>query len=405
MKKKIKLHYKYHSLQKHTGRYTILTGGRGSGKSFSLATYLIKLSFETDHVIIFARKTAKSLNNSGIPELQEKISAVGLDDYFHVIANEMVNKQSGSVIRFVGLTSNNNGNTAALLKGLTGATCLIIEEAEEFHSEEEFDTINFSIRSKLRPNRVFLVLNPTTKAHWIYKRFFLESGVQPGTNGIRGDVNYIHTTFYDNIEHLSPSYIKELENLKKKNPAKFNNVVLGGWIERHENTIYDSWKIERFPEDVDVFYGADFGFSNDPNTLIKIHLDKRRKKIYLKECLYQPGLVTSQLIEIYQHHCGSSLIVADSAEPRLIAEVKSAGLKIRPCVKGAGSIVEGITLIRDYEMIVDPESINLMNELNNYIWLEKRQIPKDDFNHLLDAMRYAITHYLKGGMSGRHYIA
>lgn len=402
MKSKVILNHKYSSLLTSDCRYGLITGGRGSGKSYSIAVLLVLLSFEPDHIIIFARQTAKSLVNSGITELQEKITDMGLDDYFRVVANEIENKQSGSKIRFIGLKSG-GGTQTSNTKSLTGATTLVIEEAEEC-VEKDFNKIDLSIRSKLRQNRIFLVMNPTTKAHWVYNRFFQSKGVNPGHNGVVGDVNYVHTTYLDNKENLSESFVKQLETLKLTDPASYNLDVMGGWLTKLSGTIYNNWSMGEFPTDVDVIFGSDFGFSRDPDTLVGIHINRRQRKIYLKEHLYQNGLTTPQLAEIYQNTCGNRLIIADSAEPRLIAEIKGHGLKIRACTKGAGSILEGIKILKDYELIVDPSSKNLMTELNNYVWLDRGNIARDDFNHILDAVRYACTHYLKGGMSGKHSV-
>lgn len=329
---------------------------------------------------------------------------MGLDDSFYVIANEIFNKQSGSKIRFIGLQNSNNDNTANN-KGFEGATTLIIEECEEVTSEEMFQITNLSIRSNLRQNRVILVMNPTTKAHWVYKRFFEQNGVNPGYNGIIDDVNYIHTTYLDNIENLDKSAVKELESLKKKDLDYYNRVVMGGWLEKLKGTIYNNWSIGEFPVHEDnIIFGADFGFSNDECTLIGVSIDRKNRKIYLKQYLFESGLSTTQLSRIFLNEAQNRLIVADSSEPRLISELKNNGVNIRPCVKGAGSVKEGIFIIQDYELIVDPSSKDLMTELNNYVWLEKGEMPKDAYNHLLDAMRYAITYYLKGGISGKIYI-
>jgi phage terminase large subunit len=141
--------------------------------------------------------------------------------------------------------------------------------------------------------------------------------------------------------------------------------------------------------------GADFGWSNDENTLVKVSIDNKLKTIWLKEELYKTGLTTTELSVIFKRVGGNKLIVADSAEGRLIEEVRRTGVNIKPCVKGAGSVKEGILLMQDYKMIIDPNSSNLIKELNNYIWSEKNEKPVDMYNHLLDAARYIISHRLK----------
>ena len=141
--------------------------------------------------------------------------------------------------------------------------------------------------------------------------------------------------------------------------------------------------------------GADFGWSNDPNTLIKVSIDNKRKTIWLKEELYKTGLTTDELSVIFKRVAENRLIVADSAEGRLIEEIKRQGVNIKPCVKGAGSVKEGLLLMRGYRLIIDPSSKNLIKEMNNYIWADKGERPVDMYNHLIDAARYIIMHRLK----------
>ena len=130
------------------------------------------------------------------------------------------------------------------------------------------------------------------------------------------------------------------------------------------------------------------------------------KKIYLKECFYKPRLTTTQLITLNKQFAGSSLIVGDSAEPRLLSEIKASGCNIVKSIKGQGSITFGISLLQDYDLIVDNDSINLIKELNNYAWLERKSnTPIDKFNHLIDAIRYAITYQLQNKNRGSYYLS
>jgi phage terminase large subunit len=158
----------------------------------------------------------------------------------------------------------------------------------------------------------------------------------------------------------------------------------------------------KLPTDVDTYFGADWGWSIDPSTLIEVHIDKKERKIYLKEHLYQK-LTTTQLTRIFKKIAGDKLIVADSAEGRLIEEIKTEGLNIRKCKKGAGSVKDGIALMKDYQLIVDYKSLNLVEELNNYSWRKDGEEPIDRYQHLLDAARYIITDRLKE-QSGVYYI-
>ena len=263
------------------------------------------------------------------------------------------------------------------------------------------DKINLSIRTKGKQNRVILILNPATKTHWIYRRFFVERGVESGYNGIKRDTCYIHTTYLDN-EHLSEDFINELEHLKTFDKEKFKHIVLGGWLEKSEGVIFTNWVFGTFPDDCDSIFGADWGYSIDPSTLVEVYVDKKSKIIYLKEHLYQKGLKTSELTRIFEKTAGTKYIVADTSEGRMIDEISSSGVNIRRCKKGAGSVKEGIMLMKDYKIIVDRKSENIAKELNNYCWKDN-ETPIDRWNHLIDAARYAITDILKAP-DGVYYI-
>jgi phage terminase large subunit len=171
-----------------------------------------------------------------------------------------------------------------------------------------------------------------------------------------------------------------------------------------QGAVFTNWKEGKFKEVSKPVYGQDFGFSNDPTTLIKTTIDKDKKLIYLQECFYKKGLTTSQIATLNQKHAGNDLIVADSAEPRLIQEL-SQYCNIVPTIKGQGSITFGISLLQDYELIVDPDSDELIKELKNYVWLEKRsQTPCDAFNHLLDALRYCVSYQLANPHRGEYFV-
>jgi len=392
---KVILNDKYKKLFTSPTRFYVLTGGRGSSKSFSVAYWCaLTLLFERGHTILFTRYTMKSAHISIIPEITSKIELMGHLDKFDITKDSITSKTTGSTILFRGIRTS-SGDQSANLKSLQGVTTWILDEAEELMSEETFDKINLSVRQKGKQNRVILLLNPSTKAHWIYERFFQSKGVEPGSNITKDDTTYIHTTYLDNKDNLDLSFLKELENTKTNNVVKYNHIILGGWLDKAEGVIFNNWELGEFNEDSDWEAGADFGWSQDPNTLIKVSIDNKNKMIWLKEELYKTGLTTTELSNIFRDVIGRRLIIADSAEGRLIEEVKRTGVNIKPCVKGAGSVKEGILLMKDYRMIIDPNSSNLIKELNNYIWSEKNEKPIDMYNHLIDAARYIITHRLK----------
>jgi len=399
----ITLNNKYKPLFENNTRYFILTGGRGSAKSFGVGTFTNLLSFESGHKILFTRQTMTSAHLSIIPEFQEKIDLMKLNSFFEVNKSEIKNVHSKSEIIFRGIKTS-SGDQTANLKSLQGVTTWILDEAEELTDEATFDKINLSIRQKGTQNRVILILNPSTKEHWIYKRFFEEQGIKEGFNGIKGDITYIHTDYRDNINNLEQSFIDEVLRIKDTNPKKYKHQILGGWLDKAEGVVFTNWSIDNFVEQNLNAFGQDFGFSVDPTTLIQISIDKSNKRIYCKELLYKPKLTTSDIYTENNRYCGlRSLIIADSAEPRLIEELSSRGLNIRGIDKP--KIVDRIALMQDYELIVSPDSINVIKELNNYVWHDKKsQTPIDDYNHALDAIGYAVWDLIGAPNQGRYNV-
>jgi len=394
---KLELPSKFKPLYKSDTRYYVITGGRGSAKSFNVALFTLLLSYEPHQGVLYTRYTMVSAHLSVIPEFAEKIELMGLQDDFLVTKSEIINLRSGSKIIFKGLKTGSGDNTAAL-KSLSGISTWVMDEAEELKDEALFDKINLSIRSNKSMNRVILILNPTTKEQFIYDRFFVRNGVAPGSNIINGNTTYIHTSYLDN-KHLPESFLEEAKSMMINNPEKYNHIMLGGWLDKAEGVVYSNWEYGQFQsQGIDV-YGLDFGFSIDPSALVKISVDKRNKKIYVQEDLYKKQLGTEDLQTIIKSKCGKSLVYADSAEVRLISDLRKSGLSIVPTQKGAGSILEGIKIVQDYKLVVDPTSINLVKELNNYSWKEKGLLPIDNYNHLLDALRYAVTMSTKGLVS------
>ena len=395
---------KYAPLFASNNRYYVVTGGRGSGKSYSVNTFLLLLTYEKNEIILFTRFTLTSAHVSIIPEFLDKIETANLSNDFYITKDEIVNKTTGSKIIFKGIKTS-SGNQTANLKSLAGITCFVLDEAEELTDEDIFDKIDFSIRSKLKQNRVILVLNPATKESWIYQRFFESKGIEAGSNVIKGDTTYIHTTYLDNLKNLSESFLTQIETIKERRPDKYKHQILGGWLDKAEGVIFTNWNIGKFKDLGSVVYGQDFGFSNDPTTLVATSIDAQNKIIYLKLHLYQTGLTTSDIYRLNKSIAGDNLIVADSAEPRLINELRDKGLNILEAVKGQGSVTHGITLLQDYDLIIDEDSVDLIKELNNYSWLERKsKTPQDKYNHAIDAIRYAVGYQLDNPFHKQYHI-
>ncbi len=403
MKNSIQLNDKYVPLFTDKSRYFVVTGGRGSGKSFGVNVFLLNLTYEAGHKVLFTRFTLTSAAASIIPEFIEKIELMGVESDFRITKDEIINLTTGSSIMFKGIRTS-SGNQTAALKSLSGVTTFVLDEAEELTDEDTFSKIDFSIRSNVKQNRVVLILNPTTKEHWIYQRFFMYPNVKAGTNGTKGDTTYVHTTFEDNRSNLSKSYLEQLYDLKRRDVVKFEHQILGGWLNKAEGTIITNWKVGHFVQTDLMCYGQDFGFSTDITSLVKVSVDKDTRSVYVKQIYGKTNLSTSDIAYRNKTECGTDLIICDSAEPRLISELKNMGLNIRPTIKKKGSILSGIALMQDYQIIVDRNSEGIIREINNYVWHERNQRPVDKFNHYIDAIRYSLMYLLQGVNSGKYVI-
>jgi len=328
-----------------------------------------------------------------------------LKNDFHITKDEIINKRSGSKILFKGIKTS-SGDQTANLKSLTNVSTWVMDEAEELVDENIFDKIDLSVRNLKQRNRVIMILNPVTKEHWIYNRFFEDKGVMDGSNTTKDNTTYIHTTYLDNIDNLSSSYLNQIENIKKRRPEKYKHQMLGGWLAKAEGVIFNNWKIGQFKKVGVSVFGQDYGFAADESTLVETNIDNTNKIIYLKECFYLKGLTTSEIALLNMKHAKDNLIVGDSAEPRLLSEIKAKGCNAVKAIKGQGSITYGISLLQDYDLVIDDSSINLIKELNNYSWLEKKsKTPQDKWNHLIDAIRYSVSYQLQNPNRGTYYIS
>jgi phage terminase large subunit len=406
----MKLHPKYKPLFNDSSRYYLITGGRGSGKSFGVSTAILLASFEKGNNILYSRYTMTSASTSIIPEMVEKIELLGLEGHFTVNSREIINNSTGNTIYFRGLKVG-SGNQTAALKSLSNIATFVLDEAEECPDEALFDKIDLSVRSQDALNRVIMVMNPATKAHWIYSRFFERRGLIGGENTRLDDTTYIHTTYKDNIDNLPDSFLKSMDKMSISRPEEYKHVVLGGWRETAEGVIFTNWTRDNFNWNGDyIGVGMDFGFSNDPTAACLINIDKKARKIYIKELFYKASMTTSDIAEVIHRKVkGASqmTIIGDSAEGRLLHELKhSHNLnKVKPSIKGVGSINLGIALMQDYELVIDPTSINLIKELNNYVWDGDKEKPIDDFNHALDGIRYFVSYHLSKPNSGNYYVS
>jgi PBSX family phage terminase large subunit len=212
-----------------------MTGGRGSGKSWTLSMFLLNLTYQEGHVILFTRWTLTSAFISIIPEFIDKIELMNKEADFEITQSEIINKVTGSKILFRGIKTS-QGTATANLKSIAGVTTFILDESEELMDEDVFDRIDLSIRAVNKPNRVILVMNPSYKSHWIYNRFVK----QP-----RNDTSYIHTTYLDNVQNLSQSFVEQAKRVEQENQHRYEHLFLGKWLEDAEGLLWSRPLLEK----------------------------------------------------------------------------------------------------------------------------------------------------------------
>lgn len=404
---------------------TILSGGRGSAKSFNASTFIERLTFERGHKILYSRYTMTSAQISVIPEFIEKIEKDGTGKYFAVRKSDIINTRTGSEILFRGIKTS-SGNQTANLKSIQGITTFVGDEMEEWLSEDDFDKLVLSIRQKGIQLRIILILNPCDEEHFIYQKYIKDTHKLEVIDGVEvqisthPDVLHIHTTYLDNKENLSEQFINEVTKIKKEsleqvereliphlheseskintirqnlfNKTKYALKIVGRWAGIAEGVIFNNWRIGEFDTSLPYGYGQDYGFSIDPDTLIKVAVDRKRKRIYVDEKYYaSKQLSTSNLINLNKKLIDkpNDLIVGDSAELRLISDMRDSGLNIIGCYKAPDIVTATITEMLDYEIIVTENSKNVINELKKYSWNNKKAgIPQDAYNHAIDSIRY-----------------
>lgn len=395
---------------------------------------LLDLLSEAGHKVLYSRYTMKSADISVIPEIKGKIDLDGVSQHFTVKSEDIVNEYSKSEIMFRGIKTS-SGNQTANLKSIEGLTTFVGDEMEEWQSEDDYDKLILSIRKKGIQNRVILIMNPSDDEHFVYKKYIQDTHRVEVIDGVEVQISthpnvlHIHTSYLDNIENVSETFLAEIAEIKRKSEkqahqaaiaeftdinseeykrayhrafqrTKYAYVVIGRWADIAEGVIFTDWEEGDFDESLPYLYGQDYGFSIDPTTLVKVAVDERRKRVYVQEKFYSKSQLKLQ--NVYNMNLAyldypNDLIIGDSAEDRLIADLAGLGLNIEECDKGPGSVKAGIADLQDYTIVVSPDSPNIKRELKTYVWSDKKaNIPVDSNNHTIDPIRYAKRRHKKG---------
>lgn len=395
------------------GRYRVVKGSRASKKSKTTALWFIyNMMKYKDANTLVVRKTFRTLKDSCFTELKWAVHRLGVDRYwlFKESPLEATYLPTGQKIYFRGL---DDPLKVTSITVDTGVLCWMwIEEAYEIMKESDFDMLDESIRGECPEplfKQVTLTFNPWNERHWLKKRFF----DNPDDDTLAITTNYLINEWLDKADKAV------FERMKKNNPRRYAVAGLGGWG-IVEGLIYENWKEEHFKlvsekeykelkdktgciikDNLKPAFGLDFGYTNDPSAFFCGMLDLENKKLYVFDEFYEKGMSNKNIAsKIREMGCSKEHITADSAEPKSIDELSSTyHLRIEGAKKGKDSINNGIQWIQDLEIIIHPRCVNFLTEISNYTWntdkFNKRlNVPIDDFNHLMDAMRYALEKYI-----------
>lgn len=382
----------------------LITGGRGSGKSFNASTFIERLSFEEGHTILYSRYTMTSASISVIPEFHEKIEIDGTDQFFDVSKTDITNILSGSRILFRGIKTS-SGNQTAKLKSIQGLTTFVCDEAEEWVSEKDFEKIMLSIRQKGIQNRVIIIMNPSDVNHFIYKKYIEKTHELVNIDGVDVQISthpsvlHIHTTYLDNLDNLGEEFLKEIDQMKVDDPKKYAHVVIGRWADIAEGVIFKKIEIvDEIPNHVKKRgLGVDYGYTNDPTGIVDCGFTDN--DLYLDEVCYKTRMLTKDIIDVLRPH--NKKTISESADPRLIQEIANSGVLIYPVDKFPGSVNAGIDKMLELNIKVTKRSVNLLWEFRNYTWDKDKDgnfinTPIDKNNHLIDAARYWVLGEILG---------
>jgi phage terminase, large subunit, PBSX family len=391
--------------------YRVVKGSRGSKKSKTIALNMIyRIMKYPESNLLVVRRVFNTLKNSCRADLIWAINRLKVNHLWKIPKAEhtLSYLPTGQQILFFGLDDPLKLTSITVPKGYLNFCW--IEECFQIEKESMFDTLEESIRGKL-PDGLFhqitLSFNPWSEDHWLRKRFYNDSYDKTYID----ELTYAITTDYTMNEFLDEVTLKRFEEMKIKRPNRFRIAGMGEWGVA-EGLVYNNWEVLNFDpikllrEDfkLEVALGLDFGFTNDPSAFIAVIVDLANKRLFIFDEFYKKHLLNNEIAEeIKLRGYSKDEIIADCAEAKSIEEIKRLGVsRIKQSVKGQGSVNQGIQYIQQFDIYVHPKCVNTVMEFKNYIWQEKDGTtlnkPVDNYNHLMDALRYALEKYSVGGV-------
>lgn len=382
-------------------RINVYYGGAGSGKSHFVIQKMALKSLQMYRKVLVIRKVQSTVKDSVwalakeiFADIPNSIKKLNKSDLEMTLSND-------SVWIFKGL------DDPEKIKSITGITDIIIEEATEL-TLDDYTQLNLRLRSKKPYNQIHLMFNPVSKANWCYQYFF--KGNPPE------NCKVYQTTYKDN-PHLPDAYIKSLLELASKNPAYYKIYALGEFATLDKLVFPCITKailnVEEIKERGAYFWcGMDFGYENDPTAITWGYYDPARQDLYITGEYTKKGMTNDVIAKtIINLGLSKERVVADSAEPKSIAEIKKMGIKrLKAAVKGPDSIINGIDQMGRCNIYVDERCVDTIEEFENYTWKKDRKTneyintPVDTFNHHIDSIRYGIQTVIKKKKKSDKYI-
>jgi phage terminase large subunit len=367
-------------------------GGSSSGKSVFLADRTVLDILKGGHNYLVVRKVANTAKRSVYNEISKSISKFKCTHLFKFNQTDMIiTCQNGYQILFIGMDDSERVKSITPAKGVI--TDIWYEEATEA-DYEDVQQLDKRLRGMSKVNkRIVLSFNPINQTHWIYTTYFRPIWTD-GAKKYKDDEIFILKTTYKDNTFLTTDDIKRLENTKDK---YYKDVYLLGNWGFLGGVIFTNWIVRDLTEERKTFAtfnnGLDFGFASDPSAAARTHYDRKRKRLYILDELYERGLTNDDLAKSLKPMIGKELITCDSSEPKSIIELAQRGISTVGAIKGKDSVNYGIQWLQQQEIIIDVRCQNTKNEFSSYKWEENKHgeqlaKPVDRNNHLIDAIRY-----------------
>ena len=383
------VYHKY--VRDYNTRINVYYGGAGSGKSHFVTQKVILKATQYKRKVLVVRKVGRTIKDSiwalfnrVLDQMPQVVQSINKSDF----TIELIN---GTVILFKGF------DDPEKIKSIEGITDIVVEEATEL-TEDDFDQLNLRLRANCGMLQIHLMFNPVSKANWVYKRFF--ASIVPSD-----DTVIVHTTYKDN-PYLPKDYIDSLKKLERTNPAYYKIYVLGEFATL-DKLVFPVKTVRLINndevKDLPFWIGMDFGYTNDPTAITWGRVDQEHKILYITGEYDKTGMTNDTIAEtITTLGFAKEQIVADSAEPKSIAELRKLGIRrCIPAVKGPDSVKNGIDRLQRYDIIIDERCPKTIEEFDNYTWVKDKKTgeyinePIDTFNHHIDSIRYGTQNVMR----------